>query len=503
MFKKFAMCLALGLVASVLSAALKWTGAFAVPIDFLYGFYDQSPIFGKIKHATEFANGQLAILVLAATATALAVSSIPHFARRLVIVLGAVLITFFLSPVVALIGWKLEPFSWLAGILSAALSALVVFPGQPQTLDETEDENEPHQGQRPSRGSRKSQSFPGGEARVRTPEMAIAAAVEKSKPAAEAVVSDLPSDNVREDSSADADEVIEAIEVIESQRDMRCVLVCSVFPPRDEVDGYPGAARAFLELVSTFLRSAGASSPEVGPDFVRAAFDQKDDSVSAHDDIVGGCKAALLLERHLSGYREAGATSAARELRFGIGLETVTWNGTDEEIPVESKSESRALSLMNRRFGSRIVVGARAHRLSGADIEVRPLEMISDPTSGLPVEVYELLGMTEEFPEGQRELRDAFWEGIIYLRSNLNDEALKRFRDARPDDGSDPVLAYFEAVARGEKVDEDWQDSEAAAGLADEAIPAVLLRESDSVDAVEMFMDDFEEDEPQPASEKL
>ena len=494
------MCLALGVVASILSAAMKWAGAFVVPSEFLYGFYEQSPLFGKIHGQTEFAYGQFGLLFLATAATALAIASIPHPARRFVIVLGAVLITFFLSPVLALMGWKLEPFSWLTGILSASLSALFVFPGQALPLKEDPNDEDVEVPAHPQQKKGKAipQPSAGEQPRLRTPEMAIAAAVKKSTAGPAATTADAVLEDV---SVAAEDEMFEAMEVVEHLRSELCVVMCSVFPPRDAVDGYSGAARAFLERVGTFLKSAGASDTEVGPDFVRATFEQKENAESAHEDVVAACRAALLLYQHLMGYREAGDSTAARELRFGISVEAIVLDG-DDDLPLAFKIYTRTLSFLNRRYGSHVVLGARAHRLSGAEVEVRPLEMMDDPDSGLPVEVYELVGLAETFSDEERELRDAFWEGVVCLRSNLKEEALKRFRDARPENANDPVLAYFEAVARGEAMDDDWQDSAAALDHGDDVIPAVFLRESDLIDAMEMFVDDFEDSEPDPVNEK-
>ena len=89
MLKTFAMCLGLGVLGAVLAAAVKWAGALRVPIDFLYGFYAQSPVFEKIHGAVEFVPVQIAVLLVSAVATAWATAGIPHIARRLVSVLGA------------------------------------------------------------------------------------------------------------------------------------------------------------------------------------------------------------------------------------------------------------------------------------------------------------------------------------------------------------------------------------------------------------------------------
>ncbi|MGK0188669.1 MAG: hypothetical protein ACI9R3_004481 [Verrucomicrobiales bacterium] len=488
MLKTFAMCLALGVIGCALASAMKWAGVFAIPIEFLYGFYDQSPVFEEIHEAAEVPARQIGVLVLAATATAWAVACIPHFARRFVIVLGAVLITFFMSPVLALMGWKLEPFSWIVGLLSAAISAIAVFPGRSQNLDKKEDkeaadmdkdkdkgDDEPSTVSRSQRTglagkhSKKAVKLP-----MRTPEMALAAA---EKAALDEGAS-----------TADSDDMVEALdeEALPDIHHEASVLVCAVFPPRESANGYSGKVRAFLERASTFLQSVGASDVEVGPDFARAVFLPNDRHV------VATCEAALLLNCHLIEFSNASQAAAGSRPSFGIGVEAFNWDALTVELPATVREFARSLSLLCGKYGAQVVLGNRACRLAGTAMEVRPLELIDEPGSGLPTEVYELLGAEGTLTEEAMMRRDAFWEGIVCLRSNLTDDAQKNFDRASLDGDDDPVLKFFLAVARGESpmpVNNGESDNDDDINEDDEAIPPVFFRESDSVDTLEMIAD--------------
>lgn len=489
MLKTIAMCLALGVAGCVLAAALKWAGAFEIPIEFLYDFYEKSPFFERIHGIAEMPARQIGILIFVATATALAVASIPHFARRLVIVLGAVLIVFFLSPVLALAGWKLEPFSWMVGILSAAASALTVFPGRPMEPETENEEPVELEEAKPiaKKGTKKEVALP-----IRTPEMALARAEQA------AVRQNVQREEGEEDQEVVGSNEEPDPEVLDTHH-KAAVLVCAVFPDGDnEIDGYVGKARAFLERARTFLGSVGASKIEVGPDFIRAVFLPVKGVEQANQYVVTMIEAAQLLRGHLAEYCNSIEEDQGRRLQFGVATEAFIWDAVSSEVPTVARDFVRMLCSRGRRFRAQTVMGSHAHRLMGGRFEVRPLELVDDPLSGVPAELYELLGAKGAIADAAMTRRDAFWEGVIFLRSGRNEEALECFDKASDDAGDDPVLRHFQALARGEELPDDDSKSAATVGVQDEedddVIPPVFVRESDSVDGMEMFVD-LEEDE--------
>ena len=113
---------------------------------------------------------------------------------------------------------------------------------------------------------------------------------------------------------------------------------------------------------------------------------------------------------------------------------------------------TREQSLANRQYGSKILVGARAQRLAEKTVEVRPLELVKSAENGAVVEIYELIAFCGCLTSEEQLRRDAYWEGMVYLRSGRNTDALQRFEMATDHESEepDPVLEYFATKARNE-----------------------------------------------------
>ena len=274
-----------------------------------------------------------------------------------------------------------------------------------------------------------------------------------------------------------------------------------VFPPQETVDGYTGAARAFLERACTFLLSTGAADAEQSLDFVRTVFPATEEEGGCNHSVIEATQAAILLKSHLLEFCEASDQEPMSSLRFGIGVECFAWSAPELELPISVRDGIRALCLANKRFGSQIVIGARAQRLAGDSIEVRPLELMEDPDTGLPLEVYELLGESGNLSDDELLERDAFWEGVVCLRSGNHDGAIERFERARSGEKVDPVLDYYLARSRGEELEDDLTHGDAADEEID-SIPVAYYRESDSEDRMETFIDVEDAVEIQIAPEK-
>lgn len=489
MLKKFATSLGLGVAGGIVAATLKWAGAFATLTDYIYGFYGEVSVFARVHGEPEFATAQSGILILASSAMALAIATIPNLSRRLIIVLGAVLVTFFLSPVLALFGWKLEPFSWLTGLVSSAASAFAVFPvraGQPRGhSDDT------HAAPEKSPGMTSADADATGNPRPPAEPLVDDAAMQAVSPEAAATRPHAAAPGASAVDRKAGDEKREATFV-----------VCSVFPQEDGASGYAGAARAFLERARAFLLSAGAVETEAGPDFVRASFvshNPSDATAGGHAHSSRACDATMMLTRHLDAFLESSDSEATRALRFGLGVESAAWPALAPETARECREFARRLCDLNRRYGSQIIIGPRTQRFAGKAIEVRPLELTNDPVASIPVEIYQLLGNAGCLDADAAAERDAYWEGIVCLRSGNHGEALERFARACAGGRPDPVLDYFTAVAHGRRPDDDRPIARGPArgmdGDDDDVIQPALIRESDGVDTVEWITEREEEEE--------
>lgn len=209
----------------------------------------------------------------------------------------------------------------------------------------------------------------------------------------------------------------------------------------------------FLKNTAEHLLTKGAYVDESSPHLVRAFFGIEPGT----DHAAQACRAALELQTRLSNVDEECQRRWFQPLLYGIGVSSgeitmgifgsrrdVYFSGVGDEIDF-----SRRLSGLNLLYGSRILISAKSFMLAKEDIEVRPMEMFYVQEEDVMTEVYELLEVSGRLSEGQKESRDAFWEGMIYLREGKYDSALAMFDQARISGKTDLPLEY--CLARAEE----------------------------------------------------
>lgn len=126
-----------------------------------------------------------------------------------------------------------------------------------------------------------------------------------------------------------------------------------------------------------------------------------------------------------------------------IGAAFVSGHAGAFGVAGEAVDFAGRLCKMNRRFGSRILIGSETLMYARGEAEVRPLELIPTDDNGTKEEIYELIGMKNALPETELKLRDQFWKGVIYYREQLYDKALDCFRTAVNPDRRDLPLEHY------------------------------------------------------------
>lgn len=211
------------------------------------------------------------------------------------------------------------------------------------------------------------------------------------------------------------------------------------------------ASNEYLRAAGEFLLARGAFLDECAPDGLRAVFGLPDADNAAAD----ACEAALELRRRLVNLSVEHESRWNLKPQFGVGLASgemaVGLFGSTESgrlgVVGGLLEKSRRLCDANERLGSQLLVDARTHQLAGDRMEVRPLQLWRDETSGRLQECFELLAAAGELDDAARQRRDHFWQGVIRLREGRAPEALECFTKARDPDRADPVLERMAEAA--------------------------------------------------------
>lgn len=204
----------------------------------------------------------------------------------------------------------------------------------------------------------------------------------------------------------------------------------------------------FLRSVSTFLTARGAYLDESGPELVRGYFGMLKPSPTHAQE---ACRAALELRSRLRNLSQECETRWFQGLSYGVGISsgpmTIGVYGADEHFffsGIGAETDySRRLAHANARYGSDLLIGPATYRLVHTDFEVRPMEMFFDPESNLMTEIYQLLAPSGTFTDAEREKRDLFWKGVIFLREERYEEALDHLSRARSSGFDDGPLDFF------------------------------------------------------------
>ncbi len=244
---------------------------------------------------------------------------------------------------------------------------------------------------------------------------------------------------------------------LEGERRDVTIVVCEIFN-HDELEetlpaaDYVALTNSFRRNVADLLVEAGGYLDECDGESVRVVFGAPLRDVHH---ATAACAAALELEDRLNAVNRECHTIWKQMFDFRIGVNSGEMvlgaygsrrlgNYSVAGEPVEF---GRRLCRANLIYGSRILVGAGTFYFAEPAIEVRPMEMIQRFDDGSREEIYELLGLRDVLSFEELERRDLFWTGVVYYRSQLWDEALDTFYNARAPKGADgPVEFYIRRI---------------------------------------------------------
>jgi adenylate cyclase len=182
------------------------------------------------------------------------------------------------------------------------------------------------------------------------------------------------------------------------------------------------------------------------------------------------CRAAVACDRILAAMREAAKAAGGEELHMRVGInsgkilvgnigstERLNYTAIGDAVNVASRLEG-----LNKRYGTRMLIGAATREAAGEAIVVRRLDRVAvfGRTEGLAM--YELVGLAEE----RDQLGPLDW--IALYEAGLDRYAARRFAEAeaafaaadRARPGGDPAARTFIEAARRFKVEPppaDWQ----------------------------------------------
>ncbi len=225
------------------------------------------------------------------------------------------------------------------------------------------------------------------------------------------------------------------------------VLVCEIFNHEElmaslTVADYVAMTNLFLRTASDFLVEKGSYLDECDGESLRVIFGAP---LQDSDHAVTASKAAVELLRRLENLNRECEIRWHKMFDHRIGInsgEIVTAAYGSERLATYSVAGepvefARRLCAANTIYGSRILIGSRTYNLAANMIEVRPMEIVRGRDDGFCEEIYELLDLKSALSPVEIERRDRFWKGIIYFRENRWDEALIEFEaviDTDPDD---------------------------------------------------------------------
>jgi len=243
----------------------------------------------------------------------------------------------------------------------------------------------------------------------------------------------------------------------EGERTEATVVVCEIFNHHDltealPVNDYVSLHNSFLKNAADFLVERGGYLDECG-ESLRVVFGAP---IPDPGHASTSCEAALALCRRLDEVNQECLQVWGQMFDYRIGVNSgevvVAAYGSGRvgnfSVAGEPVEFTRRLCAANTVYRSRILMGCETFNSAESDIEVRPMELIqryADATSR--EEVYELLALKHGLTEEEMQRRDLFWQGIVYYREALWDEALSIFHSIRLPDGLDgPVEFYIRRI---------------------------------------------------------
>ncbi|HEY3901159.1 MAG TPA: adenylate/guanylate cyclase domain-containing protein [Chthoniobacter sp.] len=235
------------------------------------------------------------------------------------------------------------------------------------------------------------------------------------------------------------------------------ILVCEIFNHDDleaslTAPDYVALTNSFRRNAADFLVDRGGYLDECDGESLRVVFGAP---LADPDHARNACEAALALTERLDEVNAEchGVWKQMFDFRIGVnsGEMVIAAYGSNRlgtfSVAGEPVEFARRLCRANLIYGSRILLGTNTFQTAESSIEVRPMELIQRYDDGSREEIYELLALRDVLSFEDLERRDLFWQGVIYYREQLWDDALGLFHSARSASGSDgPVEFYIRRI---------------------------------------------------------
>lgn len=189
--------------------------------------------------------------------------------------------------------------------------------------------------------------------------------------------------------------------------------------------------------------------------------------IAQPDQAVRGCFAALDMLARLreiqKGFKEKGLPLMHTRIGINTGLVFVGNFGSKRKFDYTAIGDhvnlASRLEGANKAFGTGCMIAESTYQGAKEFVEVRRLGRIRVVGRDSPVGIFELLARTGELSREQKEMRDAFEEGLAHFEKREWQQATERFRRAIeivPEDG--PAKVYIRLVAeyRAMELPPDW-----------------------------------------------
>jgi len=244
---------------------------------------------------------------------------------------------------------------------------------------------------------------------------------------------------------------------LEGERREVSIIVCEIFNHDDleaalSAPDYVALTNSFRRNAGDFLVDRGGYLDECDGESLRVVFGAP---LPNEDHARTACEAALALTERLDEVNAEchGIWKQMFDFRIGVnsGDMVVAAYGSRRlgtlSVAGEPVEFARRLCRANLIYGSRILLGTNTFQAAESAIEVRPMELIQRYEDGSREEIYELLALRDVLSFEDLERRDLFWQGVIYYREQLWDDALGLFHSARSSSGADgPVEFYIRRI---------------------------------------------------------
>jgi adenylate cyclase len=244
---------------------------------------------------------------------------------------------------------------------------------------------------------------------------------------------------------------------LEGERRDISILVCEIFNHDDleaalTAPDYVALTNSFRRNAADFLVERGGYLDECDGESLRVVFGAP---LANPEHARIACEAALALTERLDEVNAEchGVWKQMFDFRIGVnsGEMVIAAYGSNRlgtfSVAGEPVEFARRLCRANLIYGSRILLGTNSFQAAEGSIEVRPMELIQRYEDGTREEIYELLALRDVLSFEDLERRDLFWQGVIYYREQLWDDALGLFHSARSSSGADgPVEFYIRRI---------------------------------------------------------